>query len=105
MQHEIPHDLSVKEAQAVARQAIDSYAQRFAKYSPEIEWRDASAVNVAFTAKGVRLQGAFKVEPDRFRMELDVPFLLRPFQSKALKVIDREVQHWVAKAKSGQAGT
>ena len=35
-------------------------------------------------------------------LDLDVPFLLKPFKSKALEVIEREIKVWVAKAKRGE---
>jgi hypothetical protein len=100
MDHEIPHDLQPEQARKVARQALQHYAERFAKYSPQVTWADEQRAAVAFTVKGVRLEGGITVEPGRFRIRLEVPFLLRPFRGRALKVIDTEVQGWVAKAKS-----
>lgn len=102
MDHEIRHELSVSEAQAVAHRALDAYVKRFAKYSPELSWRSEREAEIAFTAKGIRLAGALTVEPDRFRMRLDVPLLLRPFKGRALQVIDREVQRWLEQAQVAQ---
>jgi hypothetical protein len=102
MEHEIPHDLSPEKAQKVARQALQSYAERFAKYSPEVRWDDEQRAVVAFTVKGIRLEGGITLAQGRFRMRLDVPFLLRPFSGRAFKVIDAEVQHWIAKAKAAE---
>jgi hypothetical protein len=103
VEHEIRHDLETAQAQRVARRALDSYSQRFAAYSPEVQWANDSEASVAFTVKGMRLAGGLKVEPDRFRLNLEVPFLLRPFKGRAFGVIEREVQNWVAKAKTGEA--
>jgi hypothetical protein len=33
-------------------------------------------------------------------MDLDVPFLLRPFQGKAISVIEGEIKEWLAKEKA-----
>jgi hypothetical protein len=102
LEHEIRHDLPPEQAQRVAKQAIQSYAERFAKYTPEVQWRGDNQADFAFTVKGMRLTGGIVIEPSRFRLSLDVPFVLRPFKGRAFAVIEREVQDWLAKAKSGQ---
>lgn len=99
MNHEIRHDLSAGEARAVAQRALDAYAKRFAKYAPELTWRSEREAAVVFTVKGIRLHGGLEVQDDRFLLQLDVPLLFRPFQGRALKVIEREVQTWLAQAK------
>jgi len=33
-------------------------------------------------------------------LDIDVPFLLRPFKSQALGVIEGEINEWIKKAKS-----
>lgn len=98
MNHEIPHQLSASEAIALAHRALDAYAKRFAKYAPEITWRSESEAEIAFTAKGIHLHGGLAVAADRFRLRLDVPLLLRPLQGRALQVIEREMQTWLAKS-------
>ena len=35
-------------------------------------------------------------------MDLDVPFVLRPFKGKAMGVIEEEIKKWIAKAKAGE---
>ena len=35
-------------------------------------------------------------------MDLDVPFLLRPFKDKALGAVDQEITAWIDKAKRGE---
>jgi hypothetical protein len=102
LEHEIRHDLPPAEAQRIAKQAIASYAERFAKYSPEVQWRSESQADVAFTVKGMRLTGGIAIEANRFRLSLDVPFVLRPFKGRAFAMIEAEVQKWLAKAKNGQ---
>jgi hypothetical protein len=102
MEHSISHDLPLPEAKRVARHAVDAYASRFEKYGPEVTWTGDDQASIAFKAKGVRLKGGFRVEPDRIRMQLEVPLLLRPFTSRALRAIDTEAQQWIAKAKAGE---
>ncbi len=102
MEHAIKHGLSHDQAKAAAKTAVDTYTQKLAKYSPKIAWQGDSKVSVAFTAKGMSMEGGLSIEPDRFVISADVPLLLRPFKSVALQVMETEAQKWIAKAKSGQ---
>ena len=43
---------------------------------------------VEFTVKGMHLKGGLKVGSDRFSLNLDVPFLLRPLKGRAFAVIE-----------------
>jgi Putative polyhydroxyalkanoic acid system protein (PHA_gran_rgn) len=103
LEHDIRHDLSAEQAQRVARKALESYATRFAAYQPSVQWRTDTEAAVEFTVKGMHLKGGLKIGSDRFSLNLDVPFLLRPLKGRAFAVIEREVQGWIAKAKSGEA--
>jgi hypothetical protein len=102
MEHAIKHGLSHDQAKAAAKSAVDAYSQKLAKYAPKIGWQGDSKVSIAFTAKGLSMEGGLSIEPDRFVISFDVPFLMRPFKSKALEVVEREAQTWIAKAKAGQ---
>jgi hypothetical protein len=102
MEHAIKHGLSHDQAKAAAKTAVDTYSQKLAKYSPKIAWQGDSKVSVAFTAKGMNIEGTFSVEPDRFVISADVPFLLRPFKSMAIPVVEAEAKKWIEKAKAGQ---
>jgi len=35
-------------------------------------------------------------------LDLDVPFLLRPFKNQALGVIEGEIREWIDKARAGK---
>ena len=102
MKHAVPHDLGQAKAKAVADAAFDSYKKRLAKYSPQTEWVSDRRANISFSVKGISLRGALEVTDKSIDMELDVPFLLRPFQGKALGVIEQEIRQWVDKAKAGE---
>jgi hypothetical protein len=47
------------------------------------------------------LRGTMEVLANAIEMDLDVPFLFRPFKGKALGVIEGEIKEWIAKAKQG----
>jgi hypothetical protein len=102
MKHVIPHDLDLPTAKRVVDRAFDEYKARFPEYKPSLTWVSDRRAEVSFNAKGIKLHGSMELEPNAIALELDVPFLFRPFQKVALEVIEREVRAWVAKARAGE---
>jgi hypothetical protein len=102
MKHGVPHDLGLERAKQVAKAAFASYQEKFAKYNPKANWVDERRCKISFSVKGVTLDGTMEVFADKIEMDLDVPFLLRPFKGKALGVIEEEITKWVQKAKAGE---
>ena len=102
MKHTIPHEFDTATAKKVTDLAFAEYQRRFPDYHPTLSWVDENRADVAFNAKGVKMTGAMLLEQGNIVMDLDVPFLFRPFQKKAMEVIDREVQVWLAKARTGE---
>jgi hypothetical protein len=58
--------------------------------------------DISFQVKGMKLNGSLEVSSNDIEMDLDVPFVLRPFKGKALGVIEDEIKKWIGKAKTGQ---
>jgi hypothetical protein len=102
MKHEIPHDLDVNLAKEAAARAFDAYQKRFANYQPQMQWTSEREARIEFNVKGMKLHGTIGIQPRSIDLDLDVPFLFRPFKSKAIDVIDREVKMWLEKAKRGE---
>lgn len=102
MKHVVKHDLGQEKAKKVAVAAFETYRTKFEKYSPSANWVSDSRCEIGFNAKGVSLRGSITVAPSEIVMELDVPFLLKPFQGKALGLIEGEIREWMAKAKAGE---
>jgi hypothetical protein len=102
MKHTVSHDLGEEKARQVADAAFAAYSARFAEYKPQAVWVRPNKAEISFTVKGLSLKGVMEVSATAIDMDLDVPFLLRPFKGTALGVIEKEIQTWVAKAKSGQ---
>lgn len=102
MKHSVPHDLGQDKAKQVAVAALDSYKKRFADYSPRANWVNDTHADIAFSVKGVSLKGSLEVGPKSIDMDLQVPFLLRPFKNRALGVVEDEIRKWIAKAKAGE---
>lgn len=102
MKHSVPHDLGKATAKKAALAAFDSYKARFAKYNPTATWVTDDKANISFTAKGITLKGSLEVQEKSVDMDLDVPFLLRPFKETALGAVEREITKWMDKAKRGE---
>jgi hypothetical protein len=102
MKHTVPHDLGREKAKRVAEAAIRSYSDRFASYHPTCEWQNEYCANIGFKVKGISLKGSLDVGDKDIGLDLDVPFLLRPFKGQALHVIEEEIQKWIGKSKAGE---
>ncbi len=102
MKHDIQHDLDMPTAKKVVDRAFEEYQRRYPDYQPTLRWVSERRAEVTFNAKGIKLDGAMTLEDRNIAAELDVPFLLRPFQKKALDVIEREVRLWLGKARAGE---
>jgi len=102
MKHVIQHDLDMPTAKRVADRAFAEYKGRFPDYHPSLTWVNEHRADVAFNAKGIKLSGSMQIEATAIVLELDVPFLFRPFQKIALDVIEREVRVWIDKAHAGE---
>jgi hypothetical protein len=102
MKHSVVHDLGRDQAKRVAESAWNSYSSRYANYSPSCEWVNDYKANIGFIVKTVKLKGSIDVNDKDIELDLDVPFLLRPFKGQALKVIEEEIRKWIGKSKSGE---
>jgi hypothetical protein len=102
MKHTVAHDLGREKAKRVTEAAWNSYSARLANYSPTCEWENDHKANIGFNVKGLSLKGSLEVNEKDIALELDVPFLLRPFKGQAVKVIDEEIRNWIGKSKAGQ---
>jgi len=102
MKHSVPHDLGAEQAKKVTLAAIDAYTTKFAKYNPAARWDSDTRCVVAFKAKGIGVEGKVTILERSIDMELDVPFLLKPFQGQAIGIIEREVRVWIEKARRGE---
>jgi len=102
MKHQIAHDLESNLAKEAAVRAFEAYQKRFANFSPTMDWVANNKARIGFSVKGVKLEGSIDILPRAIELDLDVPFLFRPFKGKAIEVIEREVRNWLAKAKNGE---
>ena len=102
MKHSFSHDLDHGLAKRAVAIALDSYAEKFAQYDPQVSWRTDAHARIGFRVKGVSLDGSVDVAARQIHIDLKVPFVLRVFKGKAIEVIEREIKKWLEKAKSGE---
>lgn len=102
MEHRVSHDLGRDLGKKVTVAAFAAYAQKYAEYNPRMTWTGDYRADAAFTVKGFELKGTVEVRDREVALDLSVPLLLRPFKSKALEVIEREIKVWVEKARRGE---
>jgi hypothetical protein len=100
MKHTVNHDLGQERAKKVTESALSTYAEKFAKYSPKTSWVGPNKANISFSVKGMSLNGSVEVKDKSIDLELDVPFLLKPFQGQAISVIEGEIKSWLEKEKA-----
>lgn len=102
MRHTISHDLGLELACRTARAACDDYSRRFARYQLVVQWPTERQALISFAAKGVAMSGEVLVNESELALDLKVPLLLRPFQGRALEIIDREFRRWLERARQGE---
>jgi len=102
MKHSVSHDLGQDRAKQAAEAAIKSYTEKFAKFHPQTRWVTPHRAEISFNVKGINLSGALEVQAKTIDLDMDVPFLLRPFKNQALSVIEGEIREWIDKARAGQ---
>lgn len=102
MEHAVPHDLGPERAKKVAESAVASYEKRFEKYHAKARWTSPTKAEISFNVKGMSLSGTLEVQAKAIELDLDVPFLLKPFKGTAIGVIEEEIKSWLAKEKAGQ---
>lgn len=98
MKHEVSHHLGQEKAREVADKALAAYQAKFAEYDPKVNWKTDKTAEISFAVKGMKLSGLIGITEKAFEIELDVPFMLRPFKGKALEVIESEIRTWIGKA-------
>jgi hypothetical protein len=102
MKHVMKHDLSQDKAREVAEQAFASYRARYAQYNPTLTWLDDKTARASFAAKGISINGTIELLPGAIAFDLDVPFVLRIFERRAIAIMERELRHWTDEARAKQ---
>lgn len=102
MKHLVKHDLSPEDAKQATEKALEAYQRKLPDYSPTVNWANDKKADIAFSAKGMKVTGSVELQPGAIALDLDVPFVLRPFKKKAMEVVEREIKKWIDRAKNGE---
>ena len=102
MKHTIDHSLDKALSKKVIEKAMDAYKVEWAEYTPRFDWKTDDSGEFGFVVKGFKLGGTIRVREKQIDVDMDVPLIARPFQGRAMKVIDNHVRQWVEKAKKGE---
>jgi hypothetical protein len=102
MKHTIETGLELADSKRAIDKAMQAYSERFAEYSPRFSWKTANAADFGFTAKGVDIAGTMLVHDHKVDVEMNVPFLFRIFQGRAMAVVTEQVELWVGRVKRGE---
>jgi hypothetical protein len=102
MQKTITSNLDKARSKIAIEKAMEDYKARFAEYSPRYDWTSDDGGEFSFNAKGIKLGGTIRVRDNFVDVDMDVPFLFRIFQSKAMDVIQEQVELWVERVRSGK---
>lgn len=102
MKHSIKHSLPLALVKTVATKAIAAYQEKFSEYEAASKWVTDNRAEISFVALKKKLEGTIDLSAESIDLELDVPFLFRPFQGKAIEIIEREIKEWLGKAERGE---
>jgi hypothetical protein len=105
MDYIIKHELSPELAKKAADKAAEYYTAKWEKYDAKTTWTSDTHAEISFRVKGVHVVATIDMQPGQVVVDMQkVPLLLRPFKNMALDVVQRTMQKWIAKAKSGELG-
>lgn len=102
MKHCIKHDLSPELARKAVAKAAERYTEKWEKYDAKVNWVNEDKADITFHVKGMNVAAHLELIPGQATIEMDVPFVLRPFRKKALSVVEEVIQKWIGKAQRGE---
>jgi hypothetical protein len=99
MRHRFAHGSDRDTVVRAAKRAFDVYRHRYPAYDLRMEWTAPYDARVTLRAKGIDLRCAVSIRADDIETDLDVPFLFRIFQRRAVVIIEREARAFIAQEK------
>ena len=101
----ISHDLAPDLARQAASAALAHFQARFPSSHITPQWLGADEAIVALSIKGFHLKPRIRLRAGAIDVEIDIPFLARPFEARARARIERELAVWIDKARRGDLAT
>lgn len=89
-------------ARQAAQAALLHYQSRFPNAHISPQWRGFDEAVVGLTLRGFQLKPRICLRPGAIDVELDIPFLARPFEARARLRIERELALWLDRARRGE---
>lgn len=105
MKHKISHTLDIRTSTAVARAAMESYRQKFAKNGVTVTWQTEQKARLSFSINGMTILGECEVLPGCIELNVEVPFALKLFERMAVTIVEKEVRDWLDRARRGEFAT
>ncbi len=102
MKQTVAHDLSMDLARLAARAALKHFKERFPHAHITPQWLSPDEAIISFAIRGFHLTPRIHLRPGAIQVEMDIPFLARPFETKARARIERELAFWIEKARRGE---
>lgn len=103
MKYEVEHGLA---DMAMVRKVVDAafahYSAEHPSHKPTFKWLDERKGEASFSILGRSLGATFEMTDTKVILDGKVPLLFKPFEDKALGVVKRELEAWLAKAKNGE---
>src|SRR5262245_18891323 len=96
MKHVLHHSLDVATSKQIFNRAFAQHQKRFAEYEPKSRWLDDQHAEVRFNVKGIRMTATVEFRPRSVEIDLDVPFLFRPFRSIGIRILEQELRKMIA---------
>lgn len=102
MKQTIAHDLPTELARTAAKAALAYYQQRHPNAHITPQWHGLDEAVVTFSLRGFHLKPRIRLRPGAIDVELEIPFLARPFEARARARIESELALWLDRARRGE---
>ena len=102
MKHTVAHDLAPELARRAALAALTHFQHRFPNAHIAPKWLSPDEAIVALSVRGFHLKPRIRLRPGAIDVEMEIPFLARPFEARARERIERELVVWIEKAQRGE---
>lgn len=98
--HVFSHPLDEAGARALIGQAFAHYAERYPAAKLQLQWTSERQAELQGMARGLTMRAHIELQESRCVLDVEVPFVLRPFKDLAQRAIEREVKRWLERAAS-----
>lgn len=102
MKHTVTHPLTRDAARTTLDRMLQTYGSHYAEHDVRTAWADDDTATIAFQVGRRTVEGRVAVRDDCYELDVDLPFLLRPFQGRIARAVDEEVAKWLDATSGGR---